>query len=352
MESSNKIARALLDAFHNNSMELNNAGSLIIGFQMKPSDNVVQAMLAIWKCGGSYFPINPFYTESRLKEILEEVKPQIIIVDDDFKNFTNFEGFFVLKFSELLSKEFDSSYLIDDLSLSLGKDFEAVTLYTSGTCGLAKGTQLQHSCCQQRIEWQWNKFPYLLDETHCIARNALFHVDHFAEIFAPLLAGKCVVIVDEEFRKNPQALFKIMKKYNIMRFTGLPFVIESIVTLLMEQKNSENCLSSVKLWFSTGELLTQKIAQKFFNYFTVNQKLVNLYGCTETTGECSSFTIESKEHLLQLGDEIPIGTPTFNTYIYVMNEKLLPTASEIGEIYISGDFVAQYYVSQAKKKNF
>jgi iturin family lipopeptide synthetase A len=344
-EASNRVARALFVFFDKNTLTANDNESWIIGIQMKPSVNVIVTMLAIWKCGAAYWPINSFYNRKRTQKILTQVKPQLLIIDDDYEISNFFHGFLVMKISALMesAEDLDTSYVIDDLSFSLGKDCEAMTIYTSGTLEEPKGTILHHSCCQQRLEWQWKKFPFTPEENCCMARNALFHIDHFSEMWGTLCAGKCLVIVKNEFRKDPQQLTRIMEKFDIKRFTGLPSTIDEIVSFLLERKRKLEM--NVSLWMSTGEPLTIKVADKFFALFAEgDRKLVNCFGCTETTGECAWFTIESKEQLDQLeGAEIPLGWPTFNTFIYVMNENLSPT-TEMGEIFVSGEFLAQYYV--------
>lgn len=349
IEKSNQMARAFLRIFKNNSCKKNHDGSWMVALQMKPSDRVVLAMLAIWKCGASYLPINPFYRKIGIQHILKEAQPQLVIVDDDYESLELLNEFLVMKISkiEMLSKDLSPNYVTDDLSFALGNDCEAITIYTSGTLGEAKGTQLHHSCCQQRLEWQWKQFPFYDDETHCLAHHVLYHIDHFAEIWAPLCAGKCLTIVDEKFCKDPPTLTNLMEKLNIKRFIGFPAFIDSMLDELIE-RNDKSLLKNVSLWISTGESLTIATAQRFFNYFTENQKLVNFYGCTETTGDCAFFTIKSKEHLQQL-DEIPIGSPTSNTLIYVLNDDLkLASPNKMGEIFVSGEFVAHYYIQESE----
>lgn len=327
-----------------NSLTANEDGNWVIGILMKPTIEAIITMLAVWKCGASYLPINSFYTKARFQEIIDEVEPQIIITDDEM-HFKKIKNVFSIGFEKLKSKadELNSAYLIDDYSFALGKDCEALTIYSSGTLGTPKGTSLYHNQCQKRLEWQWLKFPFAEDETHCIARIPHFHIDHFAEIWGTLCNGKTLVIVNEKFQNDEVKLIEIMEKYKVQRFTALPRLINTIVEQLkLEEKK---LLQNVRLWISTGEQLKKSIAVSFYEYFD-NHMLVNFYGCTETTGECSSYTIESREHFKQLtGDEIPIGSPTINTYIYVMDKKLSPT-SRVGEIYVSGEMVAQCYVHE------
>lgn len=48
----NRIALALLEKIQTNNLKHNSDGDWLICVCMKPSDNLVTAILSIWKCGG------------------------------------------------------------------------------------------------------------------------------------------------------------------------------------------------------------------------------------------------------------------------------------------------------------
>lgn len=48
----NRLAATLLDVIRTKSLMCNGDGDWIIAVCMKPSDNLVATLLAIWKCGG------------------------------------------------------------------------------------------------------------------------------------------------------------------------------------------------------------------------------------------------------------------------------------------------------------
>lgn len=51
--SANRIASALLDTVKSNKLEPNGDSDWIVAVCMKPSDNLVTSLLAVWKCGGN-----------------------------------------------------------------------------------------------------------------------------------------------------------------------------------------------------------------------------------------------------------------------------------------------------------
>lgn len=52
--SANRLAAALLDKIKSKGLQPNSDNDWIIAVCMKPSDNLVTTLLAIWKCGGKY----------------------------------------------------------------------------------------------------------------------------------------------------------------------------------------------------------------------------------------------------------------------------------------------------------
>lgn len=52
--SANRIASALLNVIKSKNLQPNSDGDWIIAVCMKPTDNLVTSLLAIWKCGGKH----------------------------------------------------------------------------------------------------------------------------------------------------------------------------------------------------------------------------------------------------------------------------------------------------------
>lgn len=51
------------------------------------------------------------------------------------------------------------------------------------------GVRLPHSVIMNRLEWQWETFPYSATESIGVFKTALTFVDSISEIWGPLLTG-------------------------------------------------------------------------------------------------------------------------------------------------------------------
>lgn len=79
---SNKMARCIRQNVINNRLQPNADGDYIVAVSMYPSDKLVIALLAIWKAGAAYLPIDPTFPGPRIEHIVRESKPFMVVYDE------------------------------------------------------------------------------------------------------------------------------------------------------------------------------------------------------------------------------------------------------------------------------
>ena len=347
--SSNRIASTFLHKIKSQNLTPNQDGDWIIAVCMQPSDNLVKVLLSIWKAGAAYLPLDPTFPENRIKHILGESKPVLVVHDDDFTNPGVFGDVSTLNYNELKDESlaFSNANIDPTETLTGGEKDLGLVLYTSGSTGVPKGVRLPHSIVQNRLEWQWEQFPYSATEIYGIFKTALTFVDSVTEIWGPLLNGMSLVVVPKEVTKDPQRLVQVLEDYKIERLVLVPTLLRSLLMFLSLQEDGDaKLLYNLKIWVCSGEPLSVHLAKEFFDYFeTGTHILCNFYGSTEVMGDVTYFVCESKEQLNNY-DRVPCGHCVNNTVIYLLDSDYRPVKKgEIGELFVSGLNLAEGYVN-------
>ncbi|XP_053658832.1 mycosubtilin synthase subunit C [Anopheles marshallii] len=352
--TANRLASAMLNRIKDHFRSPPNTdGDYIVAVCMSPTDRLVTTLLAIWKAGAAYLPIDPTFPPNRIQHILGEAKPALVVYDDDYDNAAIFGKTPAISYAEVRKRASDLSNanIRPEAMLGKGDSQLALVLYTSGSTGVPKGVRLNHETILNRLEWQWSRFPYASTERIGVFKTALTFVDSVTEIWGPLLNGMAIVVVPKKITNNPEKLVELLERYRIERLVLVPTLLRSLLLYLpLQQKqpvqSGAKLLYSLRIWVCSGEPLQISLAREFFDYFQEGMhQLCNFYGSTEVMGDVTYFVCESKKQL-EAYEKVPIGYPLDNTTIYIMSPDLRPVRTEeIGELYVAGLNLAEGYVN-------
>ncbi|XP_014614771.1 PREDICTED: tyrocidine synthase 3 isoform X2 [Polistes canadensis] len=341
----NKLARTLRK--YDGNAEI--TGQPLIAVSMRPTEKLPIILLSILKAGMIYLPLDPEFPSARLKHILQEAEPTLVMIENDANNSL---------YSDTVTKTYEQ--LLDEARFECDDDLEyndnpkqlAIVLYTSGSTGIPKGVLIRHSTILNRLNWQWRELPYFTDENRCIFKTALTFVDSVPEIWGPLLKGRTLVVVPKDVTKNPEKFVRTLEKYEIKRLVLVPSLLRSMVMYLKLQ-NKQNVLPCLKLWICSGEILSIAQATEFFVAFHGNNRmLANFYGSTEIMGDVTYHIMQNCNDL-QLLEKVPIGKPLDNCIVYLVNEDMrLVSQEEIGEILVAGKNLAAGYLRDRDSHKF
>lgn len=140
-KTANRLATCILQTIHHLNGRPNQDSDWIIAVCMTPSDNLVATLLAIWKAGASYLPIDPTFPRNRIQHIIGEARP-VLLIYDRYDDCTVFSGTNFVSFNELTmqSADYNDENINDENTLTKQDgNGTAIILYTSGSTGVPKG---------------------------------------------------------------------------------------------------------------------------------------------------------------------------------------------------------------------
>lgn len=77
----NAIANQLARGIVAYAGPVNGDGDFVVAVQLTPDDGLVAALLAIWKAGAAYLPVDADAPPHRIRHVLDEAKPCLVITN-------------------------------------------------------------------------------------------------------------------------------------------------------------------------------------------------------------------------------------------------------------------------------
>ena len=323
---SNRLARHLLE------LGIKRGDRVAIGLDRSPE--LTAAVLAVLKSGAAYVPLDINYPTARLQYLLEDSGARVLICNRATSERVT------LGTARMVDLDEDAEAIAQQSPANL--DFKpnpldaAYVMYTSGSTGQPKGVVGLHGATINRFEWMWSEFPFTAGEVAC-QRTSVSFVDSIWEMLGPLLAGVPIVIVSNETAKDPSATVDLLSRFGVTRLLTVPSLLSA---LLESSVNLRTELPNLRLWFTSGEYLSEDLVRRFQQTLP-DRELINIYGSSEVAGDILFERVT--------GDGKPaIGRPLANSRAYVLGRgaRLLPSGVT-GDLFVAGSNLARGYLDRA-----
>ncbi|MFM8277266.1 MAG: amino acid adenylation domain-containing protein, partial [Cyanobium sp.] len=311
-----------------------------VAIGVERSLEMVVGILAILKAGGAYVPLDPAYPQERLAFMLDDSAPVVLLVHAATQDrLASLAG--AVPTIDLDGDATDwveqSASNPDPQALGLMSKHLAYVIYTSGSTGRPKGVCMTHRAGLNLVAWQYVETGFDRPARTLQFSPIGFDVS-FQEIFSSLAVGGTLILINDEIRRDAEALLRILKQEQIERLF-LPFVaLDSLA--IAAQGQWPTCLRDV---VTAGEQLriTAAISACFANGLC---HLHNHYGPTETH---VATAFKMANDVCGWENLPPIGRPISNTRIYLLDADGQPVPIGVaGEIHIGGAGVARGYLNR------
>ncbi|MBI9098400.1 MAG: amino acid adenylation domain-containing protein, partial [Spirochaetaceae bacterium] len=301
------------------------AGDVVAVFLNRGPD-LIASMLAVYWVGGQYLPIDPRVPSERMKSILEDAVPQVVLVDD--RSIFNLDENRTVSILNL--KDIDSSTGIVFSQIEPVKYEIAYIIYTSGSTGKPKGALITHTGLANTLLYMNSKLGLKQGEKFLALTSASFDLS-LIEFCLPFLQGSSILMVDQYTAMDGMALSEVINSKSITFIQATPTTWNIIRDAGWKGNNNIIAISG-------GEALDNSLS----SYIRQNTRLAyNGYGPTETAIYSSFSQITDDEW------EPNIGFPNANEEYYVVDKakKIVPQGIS-GELYIGGASLAAGYLNR------
>ncbi|MFD3698884.1 amino acid adenylation domain-containing protein [Streptomyces sp. NPDC058646] len=330
----NRLARALRDR------GLHREG--VVAVAMERNLDWLAAVLAVFKAGGAYLPIEPHLPAERIEAMLARAGCRLVV--------THPAATTALR-SALAPRPEVQVLFVDatfgqehsgaDLGIDVAPDQLAYIYFTSGSTGEPKGAMCEHEGMLNHLCAKIDDLD--IGEGQVVAQTApqCFDISLW-QLLAPLLVGGRTLLIEQEAILDAARFVDTVARGQVTVLQVVPSYLDVVVSHLEQHPRPLPDLRYVSV---TGEALKRELAQR---WFTVQPRirLVNAYGLTETSDDTNHEIMDRTPDT----DRVPLGRPVNNVHLYVVDEHLRPVPlGAPGTIVFSGVCVGRGYVNDPER---
>jgi amino acid adenylation domain-containing protein len=300
----------------------------IMGYQ---TIDVLCAIVAVWKLGAIYVPIDTSNPHERAKTMMENCAATIAFVcGEEAMTMGNETGVHTIITAQL--QVFGPKNETPAISIPANT---AAILHTSGTTGEPKGVILTHDNFLTQIAVVQQRYP--LSQPRVLQQSGhSFDASLFQMLMSFSTGGTLVMTA---CRHDPEAVAKIICNERITTTLAVP----SEYQMWFQHATGLSTASHWRMAFCGCEAMTLNVARGFAALNLEKLELVNAYGPTEASISCCMGMVDYHAEDPQLS---VIGSALPNYDVSVVDEHGRPLpAGWTGEICIRGTGVGLGYVN-------
>ncbi|APY97318.1 non-ribosomal peptide synthetase [Burkholderia pseudomallei] len=305
-----------------------------VGLALGRGVEMMTGLLAILKAGGAYVPLDPGYASERLRAILDDSRPAIVLADAAGRAALDaLAGTPPIADLHADASRWSALPSTPPRVEGLTPRHLAYVIYTSGSTGQPKGVMVEHAS----VVNLWRALDEAIYRAHPSARrvslNASIAFDSLVKQWVQLLSGRTLVVVPEPVRFDGRRLLDAIGRDRIDVFDCTPSQLA-----LIERARGPEDEAYPQVTLVGGEAIGEGMWSELAS--ASSRTYYNVYGPTECTVDATlaRITAEHAPH---------IGGPLANVRAYVLNERLSPAPVGVrGELYIGGAGVARGYLNR------
>ncbi|WP_167349931.1 amino acid adenylation domain-containing protein, partial [Rhodococcus qingshengii] len=281
----------------------------------------IVGMLAVWKSGAAYGPIDPSYPQDRIDAIIADTGARCALSAQPLDLAVD-----VLVFDDVQFGVDADSVRVDHWRNAGAGDRLGYVISTSGSTGRPKPTLVPMAGIENTVSWYRSELPQtggLL-----IASSPSFDLTQ-KNVWAALSSGRTAVLAGEGF--DPDAIVTRVAQGDVTVVNMSPSAFEAVVSC-----DDQSALSALDVVFLGGESIR---LNRLGGLLSSGVRVVNSYGPTEASDVVSFHTVTAHDTV-----SVPIGKSVPNVDLFILDQSLgLVPPGVVGELYVGGVGVGRGY---------
>ncbi|MFI7454092.1 amino acid adenylation domain-containing protein [Nonomuraea sp. NPDC049714] len=309
------------------------ADGCVVGAFLDRSAEAVVALLAIWRAGGAYLPLDPDHPDERLAFLIGDSAARLVVTDERLARRLPPDTVTLIAADE--ARRGDDRWLGGWHEVE--PDDPAYVIYTSGSTGVPKGVLVEHGSLAGRVRWM--REAYDLRPGDRVVQFASLSFDaHVEELYPALTAGAGVLLLPDGALSLPAAL---------RTPAGREVTVLDLPTAywhrLTESPDDVAWPEGLRLVILGGEQVQATAVARWRDRFGDRIRLVNTYGPTEATVIATAVTLGVDDATRRP----PIGWPLDGTTAHVLGPYGEPVPPGFpGELCLGGAGLARGYLGR------
>jgi len=306
----------------------------LVGLCVERSFEMVLAIVATLKAGGAYVPIDPDYPFERLRYMLDEAQPAVVLAQEKF--LPRLPQCNALGIESAIESALHAESADAVPAARPHDDDLAYVIYTSGSTGRPKGAMNTHGAIRNRLLWFQHSY-HAIGHGDVVMQKTPYGFDISVwELLWPLITGARLVIAEPGGHQDVLYLIDLIRRERVT----IAHFVPSMLQIFLDEKEAKTC-TSLRHVICSGEALPLELAKRFAA--ALPAELHNLYGPTEAAVEVTYWPCSMESGAAS----VPIGFPIANVQIHILDKRLQPVPAGVpGELFIGGVAVARGYLAR------
>ncbi|MEW2615947.1 amino acid adenylation domain-containing protein, partial [Streptomyces sp. NPDC047880] len=305
----------------------------VVGLCLPRGVETLAGMLAVWKAGAAYLPVDVGQPAERVAFVLRDSGAVLTLTTEEILDDLPAGRHRLVAIDDTLTAMQLAATPTTAPGVEILPEQAAYVVYTSGSTGRAKGVAVTHAGLANYVTSVPGRVGFGGGGRYAVLQGQATDLAN-TTVFASLTGGGELHFVDEESVTDPAAVAAYLSEQGIDCLKAVPSHVAALGAAAVTSVRSLVLGGEAASAELVGELLATAGDRAVFNH----------YGPTETTVGVATTPLTSQD---AASGVIPVGSPVANTQTYVLDAGLKPVpVGVVGELYVAGAQVARGYVGR------